>query len=186
MPRRVDDSPVLQLKVTLKGSRPPIWRRIQLRGSTTLPRLHAILQTVMGWQDYHLHLFTAHGVTYGLPDPDWPDDTRSERWVRLDQLVTRPKDRLRYMYDFGDGWVHELVVEQVLPADPARRYPIVLAGRRAGPPEDVGGIWGYADFLETIGDPGHPEHAAMLEWIGGAFDPEVFDLDAVNRRLHQR
>jgi hypothetical protein len=183
MPRRIDESQVIQLKVTLKGSKPPIWRRVQLRGSTTLPALHEILQTVMGWHDYHLHSFSAGGVEYGVPDPDWPDGSRSERRVRLDQLVARPKDRLSYEYDFGDSWTHDLVVEKVLPVDPERRYPVVLAGKRSGLPEDVGGIWGYADFLEAIADPNNPEHAELLEWVGGEFDPEAFDLEAINRAL---
>ena len=104
MPQRRDDSLVFQLKVTLTDVPPPIWRRIQLRGSTKLPELHAILQQLMGWADYHLHQFTTRGgMQYGVPDPDWPDGPRSERRVRLDQVVSQPKDRLLYEYDFGDS-----------------------------------------------------------------------------------
>ncbi|HEU5423772.1 MAG TPA: plasmid pRiA4b ORF-3 family protein [Nitrolancea sp.] len=185
MPGRADTSQVFQLKVTLRGSKPPIWRRLQLRGSTTLPELHEILQIVMDWDDAHLHSFTAGGVEYGVPEPGGFDAMRSEKRARLDRLVRNPKDRIRYEYDFGDSWDHDLVVEKVLPADPTVRYPVVLAGRRAAPPEDVGGIWGYAHFLQSLNDPADPEHEMYTEWIGGDFDPEAFDLDELNRALQR-
>jgi hypothetical protein len=187
--RKVDDSPVFQLKVTLKGSKPPIWRRILVRGSTTLPRLHRCLQIVMDWADYHLHLFVVRDayrgeITYGEPDPEYGDDgTRNEKRIRLDRIVAEPKDRFVYEYDFGDGWEHNIVVEKVLPPDPKARYPVCLTGKRASPPEDVGGIWGYYEFLEAIADPAHPEHQEKLDWIGGSFDPEEFDLETTNALL---
>lgn len=184
-PKKADDSAVYQLKVTLKGSKPPIWRRFQVRGSTTLAKLHRILQIVMGWEDYHLHQFIVGGVYYGVPDPDWDLDVKSERWVKLEQVVSDVKDHFVYEYDFGDSWEHEIVVEKVVPPEPDVRYPICLTGKRACPPEDVGGIWGYPEFLEAIHNPEHPEHEAMLEWIGGAFDPEAFDLEAVNQALRR-
>jgi len=90
-----------------------------------------------------------------------------------------------YEYDFGDGWEHELLVEKILPAEPGVGYPRCLKGKRACPPEDVGGVWGYADFLEIMRDPNHPEHEDMLEWVGGEFDPEVFDLEEVNAELEE-
>jgi hypothetical protein len=183
-PRTADESPVFQLKITLQESKPPIWRRIQVRGSTTLSKLHQILQTVMGWTDSHLHQFIADGVYYGIPDPDWADlAIKSERRVKLGQLVMAVKDRFVYEYDFGDSWEHALVVEKVLPAEPGVRYPICLAGKRACPPEDVGGIWGYTEFVEAIRQPTHPEHDAMLTWVGGSFDPEAFDREAINQAL---
>lgn len=187
--RKVDDSPVFQLKVTLKGSKPPIWRRIQVRGSMTLPRLHRCLQEVMGWDDYHLHMFVAKGaygerIDYGELDPEYGDDgTRNEKRVRLDKLVAEPKDRFVYEYDFGDGWDHDIVVEKVLPADPSVQYPICLTGKRACPPEDVGGIWGFAEYLQALADPEHPEHEDRVEWGGGDYDPLEFDLEYVNARL---
>lgn len=183
--RKVDESPVYQLKVTLRGIRPPIWRRLQVRGSATLPKLHDAIQIAMGWTDSHLHLFNVGGVSYGVPDPDFDDDVRSERRIKLGQIVYGAKDRFSYEYDFGDSWEHEILVEKVLPPDPAVHYPICLTGKRACPPEDVGGVWGYADFLEAIAHPEHAEHEEMLEWVGGAFDPEAFDLEAVNQALRQ-
>ncbi len=184
MPRtRPDASPVYQLKVTLQHTKPPIWRRIQVRANTTLPRLHDTLQVAMGWTDAHLHQFIIDGVEYGLPDPDFADDMRSEQRIKLERVVTTEKDRFVYEYDFGDSWTHILLVEKILPPDPEVHYPRCLAGKRACPPEDVGGVWGYAAFLEAVGTRDHPEHDDMLAWCGGAFDPDAFSRDDVNQAL---
>ena len=185
MPRRVPamNVPIYQLKVTLKGSKPPIWRRIQVSSDTRLGKLHRILQVVMGWTDSHLHQFIVGQTYYGVPDPDFDTDVRSERTVPLNRVLQEPKDKIVYEYDFGDGWEHEVLLEKVLPPDPATRYPVCLTGKRACPPEDCGGIWGYAEFLEAIMSPDHEEHESMLEWIGGSFDPEEFDVDDVNNSL---
>ena len=183
MPKKADDSAVFQLKVTLHGSKPPIWRRIQVRGSTTLFSLHYFLLNFMGWEGYHMHQFIVDGVYYGVPDREWMPEMISEDSVKLEQIVSGAKDRFIYEYDFGDSWEHLVVVEKVLPAEAGVRYPVCLAGKRACPPEDVGGIWGYADFLETIQDPKNPEYEDMLEWVGGSFDPTEFDVDAVNQQL---
>lgn len=183
--RTVDDSPVFQIKVTLKHSKPPIWRRIQVRGSTTLAKLHTILQVVMGWTDSHLHQFIVGNTYYGVPDPEWELEIKSERSKKVGQIVANPKDRFVYEYDFGDSWEHELLVEQVLSPTPGTHYPLCLTGKRASPPEDVGGIWGYAEFLEAIQDPKHPEHEGMLAWVGGVFDPEECDIQAINQQLQR-
>jgi hypothetical protein len=182
-PKGPDTSPVYQLKVTLQGARPPIWRRLQVRASTTLPRLHDTIQVAMGWTDSHLHEFIIGGVEYGLPDPDFGDDMHSEKRVKMEQVVTAEKDRFVYEYDFGDSWNHVILLEKILPPQSGVHYPRCLAGKRACPPEDVGGVWGYAEFLEAIRDSAHPEHDDMLEWCGGAFDPEAFSLDEVNQIL---
>ncbi len=184
MPRTGPDaSPVYQLKVTLQHTKPPIWRRIQVRASTTLPRLHDTIQVAMGWTDSHLHQFSIDGVAYGLPDPDFADAMRSEQRIKLERVVTTEKDRFVYEYDFGDSWTHILLLEKILPPDPEVHYPRCPAGKRACPPEDVGGVWGYAKFLEAVGKSDHPEHDDMLEWCGGEFDPEAFSLDEVNQAL---
>jgi hypothetical protein len=187
MPRKgADASPVYQLKITLEGSKPSIWRRIQVRAGTTLPQLHHTIQTAMGWTDSHLHQFIIGGVEYGLPDPDFEEDVRPEQRVKLEQVVTAEKDRFVYEYDFGDSWIHDIVLEKILPPERDVHYPRCLDGKRAGPPEDVGGIWGYAEFLEAIRDTNHPEHEEMLEWCGGEFDPEAFSLDEINQALSRR
>lgn len=186
MPARVaKPAQVYQIKVTLCDSQPPIWRRIQVRSDTTLGRFHKILQCVMGWEDAHLHQFVIRGEQYGTPDQDEEGlrKTRDERKYKLSELVAGEGEELLYNYDFGDCWQHVLAVEKTLSPDEHARYPVCLAGERACPPEDVGGIPGYEDFLEAINDPKHPEHEEYLEWIGGEFDPDAFDLDKVNRRL---
>jgi hypothetical protein len=174
---------IYQLKVTLRDSKPPIWRRIQVSADINLGKLHRILQVVMGWTDFHLHQFIVGNNYYGEPDPDMGPEIRDEKRIKLSQIVAGEKFKFTYEYDFGDSWEHELLVEKILPPEPDGRYPICLKGARACPPEDVGGVWGYDSFLEAISDPNHPEHADMLEWIGDEFDPEAFDLDEVNKTL---
>lgn len=177
---------VHQLKVTLLGLRPPIWRRIQVPSDVTLARLHDIIQDTMGWYDSHLHEFRIGGAAYG--DPGLLEDmgVRSERTARLNQVAPEPGSKLAYLYDFGDSWEHAIVVEKVLPAETGVRYPVCLTGRRACPPEDCGGVWGYADLIEIMADPQHEEHESMMEWLGHPLDPERFDPAEVNRRLAGR
>jgi len=175
---------IYQIKVTLRDSKPPIWRRILVRSDITLGELHHILQAVMGWWDYHLHQFIVGQTYYGAPHPDYADfmDMCDESDVRLNQIADAGA-KFVYEYDFGDSWEHILLVEKVLPMEPDQQYPVCIKGKRACPPEDVGGVWGYYGFLEAIQDPDHPEHEDYLEWIGEDFDPEAFDLDAVNAAL---
>lgn len=178
---------IYRLKVTLKDLRPPIWRRIEVRNDISLAKLHRILQIVMGWYNCHLHMFTVRGTDFGDPEDDETGElgVRSERRVKLSQIIMGERDRFAYMYDFGDGWEHEILVEKILPPEPRVHYPRCLKGKRACPPEDVGGVYGYADFLEAIQDPKHPEHDEYLEWIGGGFDPEAFDPEVVNEGLRE-
>ena len=146
---------VYQLKVTLNESKPPIWRRILVADTTTLGQLHSILQTVMGWTDSHLHMFNVNGQIYGDPEDDETGmmGTKKETCYRLDQFVRSEGFKFRYEYDFGDSWDHILLVEKILPAEKGKHYPLCIAGKRACPPEDVGGVWGYGDFLQAISDP---------------------------------
>jgi hypothetical protein len=176
---------IYQIKVTLDDTHPPIWRRIQAPGNTTLLKLHDILQIVMGWEDYHLHMFTTEGSIYGDPaDDDYGDlGTIDEANYKLNRVIYQEGQRLSYEYDFGDSWDHTLLVEKILPLQEGVRYPLCLKGKRACPPEDVGGVWGYENFLEAIRNPDHDEHEEYLTWVGGEFDPEAFDLEEVNSRL---
>ena len=177
---------IYQLTVTLVDIEPPIWRRIQVPADITLARLHTVLQVTMGWLDYHLHAFRVGDVEYGRPDPEYVAmgvELKDDRRAKLSKIAPEVGTRFTYQYDFGDNWEHEIVVEEILPSEPRVRYPRVLAGGRACPPEDVGGIPGYADFLEVIGDPTDEEHEHFVEWSGGAFDPEAFDVDAKNREF---
>ena len=172
---------VYQLKVTLKKSKPPIWRRVQVESNINLCRLHQIVLVAMGWTDSHLHQFNIYGELYGTPDPDF--EVTNEKTIKLDQVVSEAGEKFVYEYDFGDSWEHVILVEKILQLETGVNYPICLGGKRACPPEDCGGIWGYGDLLEAIQDPTHPEHKDMLEWLGGSFDPEEFDVDIVNQKL---
>lgn len=176
---------VYHLKITLEGIRPPIWRRLEVLGSTTLAGLHDVFQTAMGWSDCHLHMFTVAGTQFGPEDPDAPEPLEDEREVRLDEVLLRPKDRMVYEYDFGDSWFHRVDVEEIGPAgSDVKQYPLVTGGKRACPPEDCGGVPGYMDLLETLADPGSPRHREMMEWFDEDFDSEAFDPERINRLLH--
>jgi hypothetical protein len=174
---------VYQVKITLNGIKPPIWRRVQVLDDS-LADLHNVIQTCMGWEDYHLHVFVIGGQHYGLPD-QWQDpDIGDSRKVKLSHLVAQDVKKFRYTYDMGDTWEHTIVIEKTVPAEAGVQYPHCIAGQRACPPEDCGGPWTYADFLEAIQNPQHPRHQDRIEWIGGEFDAEAFDLKTVNAKLH--
>lgn len=168
---------VYQLKVTLRGTKPPIWRRILVAGTSTLDELHLVVQAAFGWWNEHLHGFVIDGTGFAVPvegAPDWAAPVIDERRVRLID-VAFPGSELVYRYDLGDDWEHRIVVEKVLPADPALQLPACVAGRRAGPPEDCGGVFGYHLLLAALADPHHPDHAERRAWLGGPFDPDAFD-----------
>jgi len=182
---------MLKLKITLKGIRPPVWRRVLVSEDMDLLQLHDLIQAVFGWWDYHLHLFTIAGMEF-VNTPDWEEDGdqyQDESRAKLGGLIPRfisEGGKFIYTYDMGDYWEHEILVEKILPDSDKQKTPILLAGRRRCPPEDVGGPWGYENFLEAIRDNQHPEHETFLEWIGVDFDPEAFDLEATNRSLADR
>jgi len=174
----------VQLKVTLKYIKPPIWRRLLLPDNYTLGDLHGAIQIAMGWGNYHLHAFRIGGIEYTSEEANLDElEMEDEDTVLLKTVTKRPKQKFTYEYDFGDSWQHEIVVEKIPPLDPQGKYPVCVAGARACPPEDCGSVPGYYGILEAIGDPDNPEHKELLEWLGGSYDPEHFDLDAVNRRL---
>jgi Plasmid pRiA4b ORF-3-like protein len=175
---------VFQLKITLAEVSPPVWRRVVLPGGYTLDRVHRAIQLAMGWQDYHLHSFEIDGVQYGQPDPAGELDLRDELDTRLDAVVGKDTVFI-YTYDFGDWWEHEILVEEISPADPDERYPVCPAGANGCPPEDVGGAYGYANFLAALDDPAHPEHEAMREWVGPRFDRRAFDADRTTTLLRR-
>ena len=172
----------LQFKITLKDTKPPVWRRIQVPGDYTFWDLHVAIQDSMGWLDSHLHLFEVynrgkHRAEYiGIPDEEFAGGETLPGWeVPVATLFPSSDTRASYSYDFGDGWEHTIVLEKVLARDADAEYPRILAGRRRCPPEDCGDPWGYRDFLTAISDPNHEQHAEMLEWVGGTFDPDDFD-----------
>jgi hypothetical protein len=175
---------IYQLKLTLRDSHPAIWRRIQVPDTILLPHLHGVLQLAMGWTNSHLHSFQVGELSFAEPSPDDDFPVIDYSSVQLNQVAPAVADSLVYIYDFGDDWEHDIVVEKVLPGDTGTHNLSCLDGQRACPPEDVGGVWGYADFVKAIRNPRHPEHTDMLEWVGGAFDPDKLDLPGINRMLH--
>jgi Plasmid pRiA4b ORF-3-like protein len=178
---------IYQMKVTLLGTDPPIWRRLLVPAELTLEQLHRVLQRAMGWEDCHMHEFRIGQQRFGKPDPMEQafggSRTASERTARLFSVLGRVGAKAVYTYDFGDGWQHQIVVEKCLAPEPECAYPTCLAGERQGPPEDCGGIPGFYNLLEAISDPGHEQHEELLDWLGDEFDPEAFSATEINRRL---
>ena len=175
--------PIYELKVQLEDIAPPIWRRVLVFGNINLGKLHEVVQVVMGWSNSHLHEFIVGSEGYS--DPEFEiENTRDEFRYRLRRVAPRVKNFLAYSYDFGDGWEHQIRVERIIEGDQGYPgWPICIDGARACPPEDCGGIGGYENFLEAIANPRHKQHRELLQWVGGSFDPEAFDIDAVNKML---
>jgi|SRR6266545_408512 len=178
---------IYQLKVTLLGTSPPIWRRLLAPADMTLALLHDVLQVAMGWEDDHMHEFSIGQRRIGRLESegrlmDLPD-VEDEGTVRLSSILARVGSKAIYTYDFGDSWEHSIVLEKRLPVDPNATYPVCSDGRLACPPEDCGGIAGFYDLVEVLKDPDHERHGETLDWIGDDFDPEAFSADKVNRRL---
>ncbi len=173
---------IIRVSITLLDVDPAIWRRIEAPAIMTLEGLHDVIQVLMGWADYHLHHFQFGDVMYGVPASD-DHEMNDGRKVQLWTLVDDGERTFQYLYDYGDGWCCILVLEAVAPVRSGVSYPRITEGARRGPPEDVGGPWGYAEFLEAIADPKHERHKELVEWSGGDFDPQQFDIDEINRRL---
>ena len=176
-------SNIYQLKITLRDSKPPIWRCVLVEGSTNLFELHQTIQVAMGWTDSHLHQFIINKEYYAIPDPYAMRSLKDERRFSLEQVAPQENNKLIYEYDFGDSWEHQILVEKISPPDPSTSYPVCIKGKRACPPEDVGGVWGHEGFLEAMSDPNHPDHDNFLEWWGEPFAPEAFDLEKINLEL---
>lgn len=177
------ENSVYQIKVTLEGIRPAIWRRLLVPASIALESLHDVLQVAFGWTNSHLHGFEARGVHYGPADAELGTEQLDEKRVPLQEVLRKPKDTMNYEYDFGDSWLHKVVLEKVLQNAESQVTLSCVAGERACPPEDSGGAWRYPELLRALSDPSNSEHAEMLEWIGDDFDPERFDLAEVNKIL---
>jgi hypothetical protein len=177
---------VLRLKVTLRGVQPPVWRRIEVSSTAKLPDFAAMLEGVMGWHGAHLHMFeTRDRRQFGEPDPDFAfgppveDETR----YRVVDLLPDVGAKLRFDYDFGDGWEHDVVLEAIEPTTDGVDYPRCIGGKRACPPEDCGGPWGYAELLAALADPRHERHADITEWLGGKFEPDHFDTEEMTELM---
>ncbi|MHB8878879.1 MAG: plasmid pRiA4b ORF-3 family protein, partial [Myxococcaceae bacterium] len=186
VPRRTRKAPtsIFQLKVTLQGVQPAVWRRLLVPADIALARLRMAINEAMGWWNAHLHQFRLRDRTFGDPSVDDTGDLEfeDERRAKLNQLVGAGQ-ALVYEYDFGDGWDHEVLVEEAPDVDERLSYPVCIGGARACPPEDCGGTGGYENLLAQLADPSHEEHDSSLTWVGGHFDPEGFDVNRTNRAL---
>jgi Plasmid pRiA4b ORF-3-like protein len=183
-PKRSDDKSIVSLKVTLRGTRPPVWRRLLMPGTMTLADLHQAIQAAMGWEDCHLHVFDIAGRRYGGRHAG--DDVADEKRPTLNSLVKSGVARFTYTYDFGDDWEHTVVIEKRPPPLGPTSYPTCVAGKRNCPPEDCGGPWGYERLLAALADPASSEHAEQIEWLGEEFDPDDFSVDIANATLNAR
>jgi hypothetical protein len=180
-----------QLRIELEGVSPPIWRRVLVPGNISLGRLHAVIQVAMGWDNDHLHQFIVDKQFYSDPDfelnefGDMPG-ARNEHKTVLMNVAPRAGKVLGYEYDFGDSWTHRIKVEKIIKQETSAKSAVeCIEGARACPPEDCGGVWGYQDMLQVLKDPEHEEHESTLEWLGEEFDPEAFDMEAINKVLRR-
>ncbi len=174
---------IYQIKITLVGTKPPIWRRLLVSDRTLLPDMHYMIQDVMGWENCHLHQFIYKAEYLG--DPRMFDDVEvlDYRKIRIGTILKKPKDSLKYEYDFGDGWMHEIVLQKIHPKVDGDTYPFFIDGERNCPPEDCGGIYGFEHFVRVMADPDHEQHQELLEWHGEPYDPAHFDPMVVAQRF---
>jgi Plasmid pRiA4b ORF-3-like protein len=173
------------LRVSLRDVEPEVWRRVVVASEMPSPNFATALELAMGWGSTHLHLFAVGGVLFGNTDHDAPH-LISEKAAKVTHLLPREQSSLRWDYDFGDGWEHDVVVEAIEPLNPKTQYPVVLDGERACPPDDVGGPPGYEQLLRVLNDPTDEEYEHMVSWAPEGFDPAAFDLVAANRRLRAK
>lgn len=175
---------VYQIKVSLSDVSPTIWRRLETR-DCSLSELHEIIQIAFGWENCHLYSFEIGGQEYGDPHMGYDADLRSAHTTRVSDLLEMGHETFEYTYDFGDNWQHRIHVESASPAKTRVRYPRCIDGGRCGPPEDCGGPWGYEELLQSIADPARDDRDELLEWLGGDFDPEQFDVKKINVNLRR-
>lgn len=174
--------PAVRVKITIRDIDPPVWRELVVPGHWHLGMVHRALQIAFGWHEAHLHSFQVGDRRYGEPDPNYDSGTQRESLVRVHEVLAAPGDVITYWYDFGDDWFHDIVVEELL--DPQKQARC-LDGRRAAPPEDSGGPWGYQDLLQALADPKHEEHEDRVEWVGEGYDPELVDIQAIDGALRR-
>lgn len=190
------DTKIYQLKITLKGIKPPIWRRVLVKSDTTFDQLHFIIQKSMDWENCHLYEWEIKGREYtgqnniftalGFLDEETENANHEFDETAIGKIIgDKENTKFIYLYDFGDNWEHEILVEKILPVDPKiKKYPVCITGKRAAPPEDCGGSWGYQELLEVLKDPEHPEYEDYIDWVEEDFDPESFNLEQINFRLN--
>lgn len=175
---------VYQIKIVLHNSKPPIWRRIQIPVNYSFWDLHVAIQDAMGWTDSHLHEFYVKNefdnyIMIGTPDDEIAKAAFPEKEEKIADYLVKPQDFCQYIYDFGDDWEHKIILEKILPRDNLKKYPDIIKGKRACPPEDCGGIYGYNEVLEILENTTHEDYKELIEWLGDDFDPEYFNSEEV-------
>jgi hypothetical protein len=171
-----------EIKVQLQEIEPPVWRILRMRPHTTLSRLHKVLQRAMGWENYHLYLFEVEGKRFGEPSPEWDIEVLDSRKMTLEKIFSEGMKSFVYEYDPGDRWRHDITLLDTVEGETEEKIACV-AGARACPPEDCGSTPGYYELLVALSDPDHEDHNAMLEWVGGKYDPNAFDVATVDKAL---
>lgn len=186
--RRMMKKKIYQIKILLDDSTPRIWRKLLISSDTKLLVFHRIIQAAMGWSNEHMHMFVKNGKQY-LPSfdggtPMMPSEIDYiKKSTRISDLLSEVKDKIKYEYDFGDSWIHEITLEKILPFDGTLELPVCLDGKMACPPEDCGGVWGYSHKLEVLKDTEDDNYEYVNNLFGEGFDPEFFDIDEVNKKL---
>jgi hypothetical protein len=175
---------VLKVRMQLADVDPVVWRRLLIPGAVRLAKFSGMLLAAMGWTNSHLHAFRVGDKRFGMCFDDYPEEEVDEKGVTVLQAL-RQERRFFYDYDFGDGWEHDVVIEELSWSDIGLKFAVCIDGQNACPPEDVGGPRGYSEFLKAISDPRHEEHAGYLEWAGGSFEPAQFDLAGTNAALQR-
>jgi len=182
----MEHTSIARLKIVLDDVEPTVMRRLEVPLNLRLDRLHTVIQEAVGWTNSHLYEFRVRDVGFGIPDPDWgsgdgPIDAR--KTTLLDAIEDTSSKSFKYLYDFGDGWEHSIRIERIEPAAADVAYPRLLQASGRCPPEDVGGPWGYQEFLEALSDPQHERHAEMVEWRGDSFDPNTIDVSEIEKAM---
>jgi len=179
-------SNILQFKITLKDIKPKIWRRFLISDSWTFDKLHRIIQEIMGWENYHLYEFRFGNIRIILPDEGYLEENELDpKKVKVYEYLNKEKQKCEYVYDFGDSWEHEIIIEKIMPDQIGDKYPKCIDGERACPPEDCGGVGGYERILEVLKtgeDPGGEDVQELKEWLG-KWNPEEFDINKINKNI---
>ncbi len=180
-----NNAKVFSIRISLKGISPTIWRRVEVPYNFTLHELHMVIQAAMGWENYHLYDFTIGKTHFSVPSDDWPSEDEDSEKTYINKLVFIGKSAtMTYEYDFGDDWIHTVKIDKILPENEDVDYPRCVSGKRACPPEDSGGPYGYLNMLNILEDPKNEEYNDIKEWIGEDFDPEYFNLEEANDRVN--
>ncbi|MBK6835580.1 MAG: plasmid pRiA4b ORF-3 family protein [Bacteroidetes bacterium] len=174
---------LLQLKINLEGIKPNIWRTVLVSNTSTVYELHHIIQIAFGWENYHAYSFSKNDSIYGNPILLDDETVINDKEIFLHELFEKRGTKINYEYDFGDGWIHSIALEDILPNDSKVKHPVCLEGERACPPEDCGGTFGYSNLVNVMKNSKHPEHKEFVKWLGKPFDSESIDLVEVNKEL---